>query len=360
MPDAYAVIMAGGAGTRLWPLSRQSRPKPLLPLVEPERSLFQTAVERLSPLFPPDRVMVVAGADLTPRLREAAPDVPPENFIVEPMGRDTAPAVGLGAIHVLERDPDAVMAILTADHHIADAAMFRRALGASIAVAAEGGIVTLGITPRYAATGFGYIERGPHARTVDGIDIYELLRFKEKPDAETAAGYIASGKFSWNSGMFIWRAGRVMDEFALHAPDIHAALERLAGQIGQPGYDAAIAEIWPNVPRISVDYALLEHIDKDIYVVPVEMGWDDIGNFNALYQVLAGEVGGNVVRADDAILVDTRGVYIQSDRPVTVIGLEDIVIVDTEDALLVCRRDRAQDVKQIVQTLKRERKDKLL
>jgi mannose-1-phosphate guanylyltransferase len=360
MPDAYAVIMAGGAGTRLWPLSRQARPKPLLPLVEPERSMFQTAVERLSPLFPPERVMVVAGADLTPQLMAAAPAVPPENFVVEPVGRDTAPAVGLGTIHVRQRDPDAVMAILTADHHIADPAMFRRALAASIAVAAEGGIATLGIAPRYAATGFGYIERGPHVRTVDGIDVYELRGFKEKPDARTAERYIASGKYSWNSGMFIWRAGRVMDEFARHAPDIHAALEQLAGKIGQPGYDAAIAEIWPNVPRISVDFALLEHIDRDIYVIPVEMGWDDIGNFNALYQVLGGKGGGNVVRADDAILIDTRGVYVQSDRPVTVIGLEDIVIVDTEDALLVCRRDRAQDVKQIVEMLKREQKDRLL
>lgn len=360
MPDAYAVIMAGGAGTRLWPLSRLTRPKPLLPLVEPERSLFRVSVERLAPLFPPERVLIVAGADLTPQLMAEAPAVPPENFVVEPVGRDTAPAVGLGAIHVRRRDPNAVMAVLTADHHIADATVYRRALAAAIDVAAEGGIVTLGISPRSPATGFGYIERGPYARTVDGIDVYELRRFKEKPDAETAEQYIASGKYSWNSGMFIWCVERVMDEFARHAPTIHGALERLAPGIGGPDYEAAIAATWPDVPRISVDYALLEHINEDIYVIPVEMGWDDIGNFNALYQVLAGEEGENIIRSDDAILLDTRGTYVQSDRQVATIGLEDIVIVDTEDALLVCRRDRAQDVKQIVLTLIREQRDELL
>jgi mannose-1-phosphate guanylyltransferase len=356
---AYAVIMAGGAGTRLWPLSRRARPKPLLPLIEGGRSMFQMAVDRLDPLLPPERVLVVASTDLIPALREQAPALPDENFIVEPMGRDTAPAVGLGAVHVLARDPDAVMAVLTADHHIADTARFLQVLGAAIDLAGEGAVVTLGITPTYPATGFGYIERGEPLREINGVEVAPLVQFREKPDTETAVEYIDNGRFSWNSGMFIWPARRVMDEFAAHAPDIHATLSELRAAIGTPEYDATLARLWPEVRRISVDYALLEHIDEEIYVIPVEMGWHDIGNFSTLYAILSdGEA--NVVRGDAPALIDTRGSLVISDRLVATIGLDDVVIVDTEDALLVCRRDRAQDVKQIVERLREEQRDSYL
>lgn len=351
--------MAGGAGTRLWPLSRRARPKPLLPLVEGGRSLFQMAVQRLDPLLPPERILVVASTDLIPGLREQAPELPDENFIVEPMGRDTAPAVGLGAIHVLARDPQAVMAVLTADHHIADTGRFRQVLGAAVELAAEGAVVTLGIHPTYPATGFGYIERGEPLRMVGEVAAAPLVQFREKPDAETAAAYLQNDRFSWNSGMFIWPARRVMAEFAAHAPDIHATLSELWAGIGTPEYAATLARLWPGVRRISVDYALLEHIDEDIYVIPVEMGWNDIGNFSALYAILSdGET--NVVRGEAPALVDTRGSLIFSDRLVATIGLDDVVIVDTEDALLICKRDRAQDVKQIVERLQEEQRDSYL
>jgi mannose-1-phosphate guanylyltransferase len=360
MENAYALIMAGGAGTRLWPLSRQARPKPLIPLVEQDRSMFQIAVERLHPLFPPERVMVVASGELTPQLQAQAPQLPAENFIVEPAGRDTAPAVGLGAIHVRHRHPDAVMAVLTADHHIADEATFRRVLGVACRAASQGGIVTLGIKPGFPSTGFGYIERGPLAQTVDGVAVYALKQFREKPDEQTAAGYVASGEFSWNSGMFIWQASRVLAEFARHAPDIHDALAAIAAEIGQPAYQERLSAVWPTVRKTSVDYALMEHVRQDVYVIPVEMGWNDIGNFDALYDILTADEQGNVVHGRRLAAIDSSGTLVFSDRLVATIGLEDVVIVDTDDALLVCRRDRAQDVKQIVEWLKKERQDNYL
>jgi mannose-1-phosphate guanylyltransferase len=361
MANAYAMIMAGGAGTRLWPLSRTGRPKPLIPLVEQQRSMFQIAVERLRPLFPPERILVVANTGLTPQLRAQAPQLPAANFIVEPVGRDTAPAVGLGAIHIRRRDPQAVMAVLTADHHIADEQTFRRVLAAACAVAEGGAIVTLGIRPVFPATGFGYIERGALDRTLDGIEVFTLRQFREKPDLATAEQYLASGRFSWNSGMFIWRAQRVIDEFQRHAPDLSASLEQLAAAIGQPSYDDLLARIWPEIRRISVDYALMEHIREGIFVIPVEMGWSDIGDFGALYDVLAADQAQNISHGETApVLIDTSGTLIYSERLVAAIGVENLVIVDTGDALLICRRDRAQDVRQIVERLKQEQRDTYL
>ncbi len=360
MEHAYALIMAGGAGTRLWPLSRQSHPKPLIPLVEDRRSMFQIAVDRLKPLFPLDHILVVASKDLMPQLQEQVPQLPPRNFIVEPVGRDTAPAVGLGAIHVRHRDAKAVMAVLTADHYIADEEMFRRVLVAAIEVASGGGIVTLGIKPDYPATGFGYIERGEHDRTIGGIDVYRLRAFHEKPDQDTAAAYLASGEYSWNSGMFIWEVSRVMAEFQRHAPDIYASLAELAAEIGSPSYNDRLSAIWPAVRRISVDYALMEHIREAVYVIPVEMGWNDIGDFGALYGVLPSDGNGNVTHGQKPVMIDSRGMLVFSRRLVATIGLEDVVIVDTDDALLVCRRDRSQDVRQIVERLKKERQDNYL
>ena len=361
MDNAYALIMAGGAGTRLWPLSRKDRPKPLLPLVDRERSMFTLSVERLYPLFPPERILVVAGADLTPRLKEHAPDLPEENFIIEPEGRDTAPAVGLGAIHVRHRDPDAIMAVLTADHYIADEEMFRKVLGVACRVAADGSIVTLGIEPDFPSTGFGYIERGPLAMSIDGIDVHVLKRFTEKPEQALAEQYLATGRYSWNSGMFIWPVRRVMAEFARHAPDLYAVLEDLAGLLGQPAYDARLREVWPGLKRISVDYALMEHVRERVYVIPVQMGWSDIGNFGALYDILSAQAGRDVVHSgQEPMVIDAARTLVFSDRLVAVLGVEDLVIVDTEDVLLICRRERAQDVRQLVERLKEEQRNEYL
>lgn len=360
MSDTYALIMAGGAGTRLWPLSRKNRPKPLLPLVEAERSMFQMSVERLYPLFTPDHIMVVANAELTTYLREQAPDVPEENFIIEPVGRDTAPAVGLGAIHIRRRDPKALMAVLTADHHIADTIMFRRVLAAASQVAAEGKIVTLGIHPTFPATGFGYIERGQCLETVDGIDVYRLERFVEKPAQEVAEGYVRDHCYSWNSGMFIWPVERVLAEFQQHTPELYEELDRLAASIDTVDYHDLLGQLWPTLPKISVDYALMEHVREGARVIPVDMGWSDIGNFEALYDILSNEKGSNVAVGPHPLLVDTNGTIIYSKRLVTTIGVEDLVIVDTDDVLLISRRDRAQEIKEIVKRLEESEQSRYL
>ncbi|MBN1313029.1 MAG: mannose-1-phosphate guanylyltransferase [Anaerolineae bacterium] len=361
MSNAYVVIMAGGYGTRLWPLSRQSRPKPLLPLVEESRSMFQISVERLYPLFTPERILVVTGEEMMPSFKEQVPDLPDENFIVEPVGRNTAPAVGLGAIHIRQRDPDAVMAILTADHYIRDVVAFRRALSVASRVAEQGEIVTLGIKPTFAATGFGYIEKGSTKETIDDIAVYHLQRFVEKPDQATAEEFVASGDYSWNSGMFIWSVRRVMAEFELHAPDLSTKLEQLAAAIGQPDYQARLGQIWPTMQKISVDYALMEHIHEGISVIPIEMGWSDIGNFKTLYDILsAGDDDTHVISGHEPIVIDGKRLLIFSQRLVAAIGIEDMVIIDTDDVLLVCPRDRAQDVKKLVETLKRNEQNEYL
>lgn len=360
MDNAYALIMAGGSGTRLWPLSRQKKPKPVLELVEEQRSMFQIAVERLSPLFPPERILIVANAELTRILSKQAPQIPEENFIIEPVGRDTAPAVGLGAIHVRHRSPNGVMAVLTADHYIADEQTFRRVLDVACQVGAEGLVTTLGISPHFPSTGFGYIERGELDRKVGDTEVYILKRFTEKPDQPTAEKFLSSGNYSWNSGMFIWSVERVMGEFRQHAPTLYSKLERLAGAIGQPNYDALLAETWPTVEKVSVDYALMEHIKEGVRVIPVEMGWADIGNFGALYDILSGDHDVNVTAGPKPLLVDTKGSLIYSKRLVAAIGLDDLVIVDTDDVLLVCKRERAQEVKQLVQELKESKKNEYL
>jgi len=359
MSHAYALIMAGGAGTRLWPLSREKRPKPALALVDATRSMFQISVERLSPLFSKERIRVVANRELAEMLREHTPDIPAENFIIEPAGRDTAPAVGLGAIHIRHRDPDALVAVLTADHFIADETGFRAALDAACQVAKQGMIVTLGIAPGYPSTGFGYIERGSLSQTINGVDIYDLKRFVEKPNQARAEEFVRDGQHSWNSGMFIWQVRRLMAEFAKHSPALNASLETLAAAIETPEYDPLLAKIWPDLRRVSIDYALMEHIDHGVKVIPVNIGWSDIGNFEALYDILS-EGKDHVVVGHEPLALDSKRLLIFSQRLVATIGVEDLVIIDTEDVLLICPRDRAQDIKQLVETLKNNQRHEYL
>jgi len=331
----------------------------MLPLVDEVRSMFQISVERLSPLFPRDHILVIANPTLSEMLHAQVPDLPAENFIAEPAGRDTAPAVGLGAIHIRHRDPNALMAVLTADHYIANEAGFRAALDAACQVAANGQIVTLGIAPDYASTGFGYIEKGSLSDTINGIAVYDLKRFVEKPDEARAEEFVKSGAYSWNSGMFIWQVNRLMDELAHHAPELSASLETLAAALGTRDYDSQLAKIWPDVERVSVDYALMEHIDTGVKIIPVEIGWSDIGNFEALYDILS-EGKDNVVAGREPLVIDSKGLLIFSQRLVAAIGVEDLVIIDTEDVLLVCPRDRAQDIKQLVESLKKSEQHEYL
>lgn len=352
MDHFYALIMAGGSGTRLWPLSRQARPKQVLPLVE-DKSMFQLAVERLAPLLPPEQVFVVASAPLSEQLRATAPQIPAENFIVEPSPRNSGPAVGLGTIHIRRRDPDAVIAVLASDHHIAEKVRFRAVLAASAKLARQGQIVTLGISASFPSTGFGYIRRGQPLGQVDEFQAYTVEQFTEKPEIETAIQFVTSGEYSWNSGMFIWTADRVMDEFRRQQPQMYEGLGAIAAAIGTDDYAATLERLWPSMAKLSIDYAIMEHA-QNIAVIPVDIGWSDVGSWASLYEVLTGDLEGNVQRGEheDTLRIDTRNTLVVSDRMVVTIGISDLIIVDTDDALLVCHKDRSQDVREVVEHLR--------
>jgi mannose-1-phosphate guanylyltransferase len=348
----YAVILAGGAGTRLWPLSRKGAPKQALRLVG-NRTMFQHTVDRLRPLFAAECIFVVASDAIAEVLRPQAPELPPSNFIVEPTGRDSAPAAGLAAIQLLKKDPDAIMAIVTADHFIADAEQFRSVLSAAAEVAVTGTIVTLGIRPTYPATGYGYVAAGQAETIVDGFRVYRSAGFREKPDLATAVRFIEDGHYSWNSGMFIWRADRLMAEYRSQLPDLYSALIRISKGLGTDHGERTLLAEWEGIRRVSIDYGIMEHA-TDVAVIPAELGWSDIGSWASLLDVLDSDAEGNVFGAR-VVAIDTENTLVRSDggagRLVAAIGLDGMIIVDTPDVLLVCPRSRAEQVRDIVRQL---------
>jgi mannose-1-phosphate guanylyltransferase len=352
MKNLYALIMAGGGGTRLWPLSRKGRPKQMLPLVE-DRTMFQISVERLEPLLTPEQVFIVTGRDQVDQLCSSAPQIPAANFLLEPFGQNNGPAVGLAMLHLRRVAPDGLIAVLAADHHIANKAKFRQVLAAAGELATQGYIVTLGITPTFPSTGYGYIERGTTLPQVGGFETYQAARFIEKPDLATATRFVADERYSWNSGMFIFKIEQAMAEYARQQPQLYALLQEIDVAIGTDRYQAVLDRVWPQMPKISIDYAIMEKADR-MAVIPVEMGWSDIGSWATLYDVLESDANGIVTRGQGQghIHIDTRDTLVFSDRRVVTIGLEDLVIVDTSDVLFLCRRDRSQDVRKVIDQLK--------
>ncbi len=355
----HALIMAGGAGTRLWPLSRENRPKQALKLVG-EATLFQHAVRRLAPLFPLERIWVVTRAEHVELLAAQVPDLPRQNFIIEPEGRGTAPAIGLAAIHLQRRDPQAVMAVLTADHYIANTERFRQVLAAALEVARRGYLVTLGIQPSGPSTGYGYIEQGQPLEPAQGFEVFRAKRFTEKPDRQTAERMCASGAFSWNSGMFIWRIERILDEFARQMPDFYAQLQQVASALGTQAYSSVIERVWPQVTKQTIDYGVMEGA-KDVAVIPVEMGWADVGSWGSLVDLLPADENGNILAGGQHILLDTQNVLVFGDeRMIAAIGVSDLIVVDAGDALLICHKDHEQQVKEVVEILKRQNRRDLV
>jgi len=346
----YAVIMAGGGGTRLWPLSRQDRPKQSLPLLG-DRTMFQMAVQRLAPLFPPERILVVTNARYAEDLRQQTPELPADNFVLEPAPHGTAPAIALAAQALQQRAPAAVMACLTADHHIGQEARFRDLLAAAAALAEEDFLVTLGIAPAFASTGFGYIQRGAPLGRYGGFDAFRAVRFKEKPALPEAQAMLTGGLHSWNSGMFVWRVARILAEVERQLPALHAVLARAAAQ------PATLAEVWAGVPNTTLDYGIMEGA-AEVAVIPADgLDWDDIGSWEALLDVLPPDADGNLVIGAEYLGLQSGGVLVHSShapgrRLIATIGLKNMVIVDTEDVLLVCPRDRSQEVRALVEQLK--------
>jgi mannose-1-phosphate guanylyltransferase len=351
MEHYYAMIMAGGGGTRLWPMSRQDQPKQLWPLVEDD-SMFKVSVDRLAPLFTPDRIYVVTGRKYFDMTHDEVPEIPVENFIIEPYGRDTAPAAALALTVIYERDPEAVVAILTADHHITQKEKFRNVLQSSYELASCGHIVTLGLAPSYPATGFGYIRQGEKLNSINGFDVYHSLGFTEKPDVDTAARFILSGEYTWNSGMFIWKAETALNEYKRQQPAMYTQFREIAQYVDTDDFEDKLESIWDNIRNISLDFAVMENAEN-IAVIPIDIGWNDVGSWGALFEVLRLDRNGNHFkgRSPANIALDTTNTLVYSDKLIVTIGIEDLVVIETPDALLLCHKERTQDVKTVVNKL---------
>lgn len=345
--------MAGGRGERFWPESRTARPKQLLPIVGDSAMLAQT-VDRLSGLVPPEDVFVITNAEQRDAVLEVCPDLDPAKVIGEPVGRDTAAAVGLAAVLVRREDPDACFAMLPADAVIHDDAGLRATLESTFAAAeTEPVLATIGITASFPATGYGYIQQGPAMADFAGRAVYKVQRFVEKPDLKTAEGYLATGGYFWNAGMFIWSVSSIVAELEKSTPSLWQALQTIdQGLADGQDIDALLAEHYPSLEKISVDYAIIEKANN---VVMVESGfdWDDVGEWPAVARHYPADADGNVVRGS-AELSDSRDniVYCRDDNHlVALLGVKDLIVVETEDATLVCHKDKAQEIKNLVKLI---------
>lgn len=351
----HALIMAGGSGTRLWPLSRRNSPKQALPLIDENRSMFRVTAERLDPLIPIERVWVVTNAEMAEIFKRQVPAIPERNYVIEPSAKDSGPAAGLGLAHIHAADTDATVAILSADHHIGNIDDFKRDLQLARDVAQNGGIVTLGIKPAFASTGFGYIERGDEIQP----GVYRANRFTEKPKEEIAEQYFAGGMHSWNSGMFIMTCKTGLGEFKRQHEAYGLALDKLQATIGESGYNDALTKAWEVAPKLSLDYAIMENAER-IAVIPIDVDWSDIGSWAALMDVLNKDEHENVFRGEH-VDIDTVDTFVRGDkRLIATIGVSRLVIVDTDDALLICSLDRVQDVKHVVDELKKRKRFDLI
>jgi mannose-1-phosphate guanylyltransferase len=351
----HAVIPAGGSGTRLWPLSRADHPKFLLPLTGSTASLLQATVQRLAALVPPERTVIVTGRPHAAAVAAQLPGLPADNILAEPSPRDSCAAIGLAAAVIARRDPDAVMGSFAADHLVENVDRFAATIREAVGGAEQGWLMTVGMRPTRPETGFGYLQCGD----AEG-SIRRVLRFKEKPDHAQAVRFVESGDYLWNASMFVWRVDVFLAELARQQPELHDGLMRIAAAWEGPDRDAVLGQVWPGLPRIAVDYAVMEGAAAQgkVATVPADFGWSDVGDFHNLGDLLPADEYGNVVlpgNGTPVLVRDSAGSVVVSstDRLVATLGLKDVVIVDTPDALLVCARDRAQDVKEIVDAVRR-------
>ncbi len=363
MKDNYfAVIMAGGGGTRLWPLSHKGKPKQLLTLGE-DLSLFQQAVDRLQGVFPPERILVVTVREQADLLQEQRSDIPSENYLIEPMPRGTASVVGFAAMALKQRNPNAVMAVLTADHIIKNEDKFRHLLEAAYKVANDDYLVTLGIEPTSPSTAYGYIHRGERIGKFDGFEAYKVEGFKEKPHKPLAREFVARGDHDWNSGMFIWKVERILSEIKRQMPDLSQALDTIAAAWDTDRRLNVVREVWPGIKTQTVDYGIMEGAHQVAVLAAEDLGWSDVGSWDSVYDVMEPDENGNIILTAKNIDIDTKSTLVVSEskeKMVVTIGLRDLVIVDSGDALLVCTREEAQNVRQAVNLLKEKGLEKYL
>jgi mannose-1-phosphate guanylyltransferase len=350
----YAVIMAGGSGTRLWPLSRKEYPKQALKLFG-EKTMFQHTVDRITPIYPPERILVVTSPKYAEILQKQCPGIPNENFILEPEGRGTASAIGLVAIHLLKRDPDAGMVILTADHYITAAKHFCEVLRNAEFISKQGNLVTLGIQPSCPSTGFGYIHQGALLGKREELNYYSVKSFIEKPVMEKAKEMIHTGDYSWNSGMFIWQVSQILSEFKNQMPDLYSTLMEIEAVIGTSTYHEVLGKLWSRINKNTIDYGIMENA-KNVVVIPVNIGWTDIGSWESLFKLYPGDINNNTFIGNH-ISIDTENTLtFGKKRLIAMMGINNLIIIDTDDVVMVCSREREQDVKSFITSLQETEK----
>lgn len=356
MEKTYAVIMAGGVGSRFWPASKAKTPKQLLDLTGSGKTMIAATVERLAPYIPPERVIVVTGKVTQQAVQMALPEVPKENILAEPTGRNTAPCIGWAALHVKKRCADGVMAVMPSDHLVANKEAFIASFKKAVEAAQKGSMVTFGIMPSAPETGFGYIETGKET----AIGVKEVVRFVEKPNFETAKEYVAAGNFVWNSGMFFFTSQKILEEIGAQMPQLKSGLDKIDVALSADKEEDVLGDVFPTLPAESIDYGIMENA-KGILCVPVDFGWSDLGSWAAAFDMSPKDDNQNAVSAD-AVLVGAADCLVRApnDKLVAMVGVTNLIVVDTGDALLICKKDQDQDVKKVVESLKAQGRTELL
>jgi mannose-1-phosphate guanylyltransferase len=363
--DFYPVILAGGRGTRFWPLSRKRRAKQLLPL-DGKQSMIQQTVKRLLPLAPAQQFWIITNDDLRPAIVEQLPKIDKRRILAEPVGRNTAPAIGLAAFLLLKKNSDAVIGLFPSDHVIADEDHYRDTVRRGMELAAAGkNVVVMGILPNRPETGYGYVEAG----AAFDRSAMRVRRFTEKPDAQRAIGFLAAGNYFWNSGVFLWSAATLANALREHLPKTAAILEEIAEAFGTRNFEAAFRRLYPKCENISVDYAVLEPLSakgeehSNLFCLPADFGWNDLGSWTALHEHHSAKQANddrNVIASDGSFILNARRNYIHAPgKFVAAVGVDDIVVVETEDALLITTRERAQDVGKVVKYLDEKKMTRL-
>jgi mannose-1-phosphate guanylyltransferase len=360
MPNTYAVIMAGGVGSRFWPRSRERTPKQLLDIVG-KASMIQNTLARVEPLIAPMSTFIVTNARQRDTVVKQLPFFPKENILVEPIGRNTAPCIALAAAWVRRIDPEGVMVVLPADHLVRDQQEFRRVLEIALQVAEESeALLTIGIQPSRPETGYGYIQfaddgQNPYA----GRGVYRVKTFAEKPTLETAERFLKSGDFLWNSGMFVWKAKTILQEVQTHLPDLYASIMTLSNTIGTPEYAPLLEETYGLIRGISIDYGVMEKAGN-VYVVRGDFGWSDVGSWDEVVNLTPTDADGNALRGK-VFVKDARNNYVEAgNKFVAMLGVDNLIVVVTDDAVLVCRQGHSQEVKEVVDFIRRKHMDEYL
>lgn len=352
-----ALIMAGGKGERFWPRSRVTLPKQFLSLTDDGKTMIQLTVERIRPLVELEDVYIATNKNYKELVKQQLPGLPEENILCEPVGRNTAPCIGLGAVHVAKKYDDAVMIVLPSDHLIKHNDIFAETFINACALAEEGeNLVTVGITPNYPETGYGYIK---YDSTAKNGESYPVQRFVEKPDLETAKSYLADGSYLWNSGMFVWRVSTILDCFKKYMPSTYDGLLKIKEAVGTPQEDTVLEKEFPNLESQSVDYGIMEKAEN-IYTLAGNFGWDDVGSWLAVGRIKQNDENGNVVNGN-VVAVNTKNCVIEgADKLIATVGLRDVVVVDTKDATLITTKENAGEIKQVLAKLRESGRNEYL